>query len=199
MSTPPPASGLRLAWSELPGPVRAAIEDWLGEPIAEATTQAGGFSPGVAARLRTAGGRRVFVKAVGPEPNPDSAKIHRREITIAGALPTTAPVPRLLWSLELDGWVALVYEDIAGQQPRQPWRADEFERVVAALLDLSAALTPSPLPLAIAGRVADGGLFRTPWWALLRDAPPAGLDDWSARHAAALHCRGTRAIIQDRP
>lgn len=193
MSPPPPASGVRLDWAHLPAHLRAAIEGWLGEPVTEATTQAGGFSPGVAARLRTTSGRRVFLKAVGPEPNPESPAFHRREIIIAGALPTTAPVPRLLWSYDAGGWVALLFEDIEGRQPQQPWRADELDRVLAALIDLSAALTPSPVPLTVTERVADGSLIGTPWWERLHNNPPADLDPWAARHLAALAALQARA------
>jgi hypothetical protein len=174
----PPASGIRLEWAALPVYLRAAVEGWFGEPVAEATTQLGGFSPGVAARLRTVSGRRAFLKAVGPEPNPDSVRFHRRERIIAAALPPAAPAPRLLWSF--DGgegdWVALLFEDIAGWQPQLPWRGDELERVLVALAYLSAALTPSPVPATIAGLIADEGIFRTSWWGRMLDAPSPTLD-----------------------
>src|SRR3954454_17427393 len=186
MTTPPPAAGVRLDWADLPLEVRAAIEGWLGEPVVVAATQPGGFSPGVAARLRTASGRRVFLKAVGPEPNALSATFHRREIAITSALPATAPVPCLLWSYDEGGWVALLFEDVEGRQPQQPWQADEFDRVMAALADLTAALTPSPVPPAIADYVAEGAIIRTAWWERLLEARLPGLDPWSARHLASL-------------
>jgi hypothetical protein len=69
----PPATGLRLEWAEIPDDVRSQIEDLLGGSVVEARSQTGGFSPGVAARLRLAGGGRAFVKAVGPRVNPDAA------------------------------------------------------------------------------------------------------------------------------
>ncbi|MFD0467699.1 hypothetical protein ACFQ0B_04810 [Nonomuraea thailandensis] len=65
-------------------------------------------------RLRTTGGRRAFVKAVGPEPNAESVRIYRSELRIAAALPESVPAPRLLTGFELDGWVALVFEDVEG-------------------------------------------------------------------------------------
>ena len=80
--SPPPATGARLEWAALPERIRAAVEAWLGSAVVSAATQASGFSPGVAARLQTADGRRVFVKAVGPEPNPTSPTIHRQEARI---------------------------------------------------------------------------------------------------------------------
>src|SRR3712207_8463013 len=88
----------RSAWQGIPGRVRAAVEAWLDSPVVSAASQSGGFSPGVAARLKTADGRRVFVKAAGPEPNPLTPTAHRQEARVAAALPAEVPVPRLLWS-----------------------------------------------------------------------------------------------------
>ena len=111
---PPPPQGSRLHWEQAPGRLRNAFETWTGSSVVEAVTQPSGFSPGVAARLRLADGRRVFVKAVGPDINPDSAGIHRRELRIISGMPEDVPAPRLLWSLDEDegGWVALAFEDI---------------------------------------------------------------------------------------
>jgi aminoglycoside phosphotransferase (APT) family kinase protein len=185
---PPPAVGARLDWDGLPERVRAALEDWLGSPIVSAITQRSGLSPGVAARLRAEDGRRVFVKVVGPEPNPIAPTLHRREAIIVAALPPEAPVPRLLWSYDEDegGWVLLALEDVESRQPTQPWRVDEIDRVCDALATLSAALTPSPVSTAMASSVATWNVICRKWWREARDERLAGLDDWSARHLAAL-------------
>ena len=145
---PPPDRGVRLDWSDMPSRVRSEIERWLGGAVVGAVTQPTGFSPGVAARLTADDGRRVFVKAVGPEPNAIAPKLHRREISIVTALPRAAAVPRLIWFLDEGegGWVVLAFEDVDGRHPMQPWRIDELDRVVAAMEDLSMVLTPSPLP-----------------------------------------------------
>jgi aminoglycoside phosphotransferase (APT) family kinase protein len=199
---PPPAAGVRLDWLELPARVRAAVEDWLESTVVSATTQPGGFSPGVAARLRTTDGRRVFVKVVGPEPLPSAPRIHRREASIVAALPAEAPVPRLLWSYDEGdgGWVALVFEDIEGWNPAQPWRMDELDRVLDALVALSATLTPSPVPPATVGTVSEWGVARRGGWRQLRDERPALLDDWSARHLdalAELETEAATAVVGD--
>jgi aminoglycoside phosphotransferase (APT) family kinase protein len=197
--TGPPATGSRLDWPQLPARVRAAVEAWLGSPVVAAVTQPGGFSPGVAARLRTAGGRGVFVKAVAPAPNPDAPAFHRREARIVAALPADVPAPRLLWSYDEGdgGWVALAYEDVDGRQPTLPWRAGELERVLDALARLTRRLTPSPLPADVAGRAGDSSLFSRHWWAQLRRERPAGLDAWSTRHLdrlAALEAGAAAAV-----
>lgn len=187
MMAGPPASGVRLDWEQIPARVRAAIERWLGAPVVAATSQPGGFSPGVAARLRAADGRRAFLKAAGPRPNPDTPVIHRREARIVAALPPAAPVPRLLWSYDEGpaGWVALAFEDVAGRQPDLPWREADLARALDALADLAACLTPAPAALVDLGGLDGWYVMRRRWWPLLRDAPPDGLDAWSRRHAAA--------------
>ena len=136
---PPPDRGARLDWADLPRRVRSEVERWLGGRVLSAVTQPTGFSPGVAARLTTDDGRRVFAKAVGPEPNADAPAFHRREIAIASSLPDSTPSPRLLWSYdEADrGWVLLIFEDVDGHHPAQPWRLDELDRVVTAMEQLA--------------------------------------------------------------
>lgn len=149
---PPPPQGARLHWEQAPGRLREAFEEWAGSPVREAVTQPSGFSPGVASRLLLANGRRLFVKAVGPDINPHSAGIHRREIQSLSGLPDDVPAPRLLWSHDEgeDGWVALALEDIEGRHPRQPWNLRELDRVLDAIVRLNERLTPSPLPLEVA-------------------------------------------------
>ena len=142
--TPPPAEGKRLPWTDIPAQLRAEVERQLGAPVVEAVTQRGGFSPGVAARLLLADGRRAFVKAVG-DLNPDSPRIHRAEARIAAALPASAPAPRLLGFLDADGWVVLILADIDGRMPAQPWQRAELDRVLAAMTELAATLTSAPI------------------------------------------------------
>jgi Ser/Thr protein kinase RdoA (MazF antagonist) len=183
---PPPAAGVRLQWLELPARVRGAAEQWLGSGVVSAATQASGFSPGVAARLRTADGRRVFVKAVGPEPNPTTPGIHRREAHIVPLLPASAPVPRLLWTYDEGdgGWVLLAFEDIEGRHPREPWREEELDRVLEAMRQLARILTPAPVSLESASAWFERAILRG--WCWLQEERPAGLDDWSCRHLEAL-------------
>jgi Ser/Thr protein kinase RdoA (MazF antagonist) len=183
VDTNPPASGTRLPWPEVHPAARAAVEELLGGPVVEAVTQPGGFSPGAAVRLRAADGRRLFVKAVGPEQNPDSPRIHRAEARIAAALPASVPAPRLIDSFEVDGWVVLAFEDIEGRHPAMPWRRDELDRVRSAVARMAAELTPSPIdapPIAeVFGDSFDG-------WRRLRGEDAAGLDPWALRHLGAL-------------
>ncbi|MFB6957622.1 phosphotransferase [Streptomyces sp. NPDC056309] len=154
-----------------------------------AVTQAGGFSPGVAARVRLVDGRRVFVKAVGPEPNPETPGLHRAEARITAALPITAPVPSLLMALDLEGWVVLVLEDVDGKAPAQPWQLEELQRVLAAATELSVLLDPSPIE---APTVADRFGEKFQGWRRLSAASAEGADDlawldpWARRNLGRL-------------
>jgi aminoglycoside phosphotransferase (APT) family kinase protein len=179
----PPAQGARIRWEAVPESVREAIESDLGSRVVEAVTQPGGFSPGVAARLRLEDGRSFFVKAVGSEPNPDSPGFHRREASVAAALPPEAPAPRFLFCHDDGDWVALVFEDVDGHEPEMPWRRDELDRVLEALTDLSAALTPPPIKApSLAERYRE--LFRG--WRLLAAEAPEGLDHWATGRLGSL-------------
>jgi hypothetical protein len=184
--SPPPAEGKRVPWSAVPAPLRAATERLLRSQVAEAVTQPGGFSPGVAARLRLADGRRAFVKAVG-EINPDSPGIHRAEAQIAAALPAGTPAARLLGCIDADGWVILLFEDIDGQMPEVPWRPHELHRVLDAMTELAAALTPAPADAPPASarypQVGRG-------WHAMHEAAQAGIelavDPWARQHLGEL-------------
>jgi aminoglycoside phosphotransferase (APT) family kinase protein len=101
------------------------------------------------------------------------------------------PVPRLLQCYDEGetGWVVLVFEEVEGQPPAQPWRPDELQRVLAAMEALVATLTPSPLPSTSAGPAGEKFARTLCGWQRLRDEQPwrlSELDDWSRSHLAAL-------------
>ncbi|GAA2828484.1 phosphotransferase family protein [Crossiella cryophila] len=175
----PAATGRRRSWSEVAAPVRAAVEEFLGAPVTEAISQSGGFSPGVAARLRLADGRRVFAKAVDWHTNKHSAPMHRAESIISKGLSTVAPVPELLASFDQDDWVLLLFADVDGRQPEIPWRTGELDRVLAAIAELAEALTPCPVrvpdTLAKFERIFTG-------WRKLAAQPDDRLDPWVLRN-----------------
>ncbi len=199
---PPAAEGRRLPFASIPADLRAEVERQLGGQVVEAVTQPGGFSPGVAARVRLASGQRAFVKAVG-DINPDSPGIHRAEAKIAAALPANAPAARLLGAIDEGGWVILMLEDVDGRMPAQPWQPDELDRVLAALTDLAVALTPAPIDAPpAASRFGHPGRC----WGLLAAAAAAGadnlagLDRWAVAHLdelASLERRWGEAVHGD--
>ena len=172
----PVAQGVRAPWTAIPAHLRARIAEIVGGgEVVEAVTQTGGFSPGPAVRVRTAAGRRAFVKAVNAEMNPDTPAMHRHEAEYTARMPAHAPVPKLLGTLDEDGWVVLVFEEIDGRNPGPAWDADDLRRVVAALADLAEALTPPPIEAPpVAERLAG---FHG--WADLRAQRQTGTDDGS--------------------
>jgi hypothetical protein len=141
-----PASKRRLRWDGVPDTVRAAIERIAGSRVIHAANQAGGFSPGLAARLRLADGRAVFAKAIDGR-WPTEARFYRDEARIAAALPAEVPAPRLLGSFDDDAWVGMVFEYVDGHEPARPWRATELTPVLDALATLARVATPSPIEL----------------------------------------------------
>jgi aminoglycoside phosphotransferase (APT) family kinase protein len=203
MTTGPAATGVRVPWHGMPGPVRAAVADICGAPVVAASTQPGGFSPGVAARVQCANGSRWFVKAVSSEANPDSPRMHRREGKMLAALdPLIAagrlPVPRLRGVAESGTWVALVLADVDGAAPALPWQPSQLSQVVAAIDRLASTLTPAPAQAPtfaqrharnfrgwreLAAATAASG-DRTPGDLEVGDL--AGLDPWSRAHAREL-------------
>src|SRR5436190_2854225 len=178
------ARGRRMPWEDLPASVREAVEAGLHTNVVAATTQPGGMSPGVAARLELADGNRAFVKAVASEPNPYSPEMHRREREVAASLPPEAPAPRFLFAHDDGDWVALVFEDVDGREPHVPWVPSELERVLDALTDLAAALTPAP----VAARPAAEYLaeFFGGWRELAAQGGAEGLGAWAAEQLDAL-------------
>jgi hypothetical protein len=184
-----PATGQRLQWPQLPDHVRRGIETRLGAAVTKAVTQPGGFSPGVAARLRLANGRAAFVKAVSGSINPDSPGMHRREARIAAALPPSVPTPRFLDAYDDGDWIALIFEDVDGTTPRTPWNQAELERVLVAVREMSTALTPAPIAVEPVGELMPA-VFAG--WQRLAAGVDAGQDDlhgvdpWAQRHHAEL-------------
>jgi Ser/Thr protein kinase RdoA (MazF antagonist) len=142
--------GNRLVWADLPDQVRTGIEGVLGAPVVETTSEPGGFSPGLAARVVLADGRRMFVKAVSAGRNADSVRMLSSEARILAGLagvdlrPPVA-VPALRGQYVNGDWIALVITEADGRTPAIPWRTAELDRVVDAVQTLGECLTPTPL------------------------------------------------------
>lgn len=189
------AIGVRTPYEAIPAAVRAWVERELGSSVVSAKTQQGGFSPGTAARVVTTSGRRAFVKAVGPELNPDTPTLFRNEITAMRAV--SLPQAPILYSTYDDGaWVGLLLEDIDGALPTHPWRQDDADRVLDALAELTAALTPSPWPDApvAAERSRD---FLSRWHKVIADQTP--VPSWvrgREEELAAIALAGLDALAQ---
>jgi aminoglycoside phosphotransferase (APT) family kinase protein len=135
----------RLTWTQLPVRVRTAVESAVDSTVIAAVDQTGGFSPGLAARVMLANGRKVFVKAVSAERNSSTPDMFRTEAAVLARLPENVPVPRLRFVYDDADWIALVIDDVDGRTPVLPWRPNELRRVWEAMTDLATELTPSPI------------------------------------------------------
>ena len=188
----------RVPWQDLPASVRDWAEGSLGSSVIAPPSQPGGFSPGAACRLRLADGRRAFVKAVSASANPKSPVMHRREGEVAAALPPEVPAPALLGQYDDGEWVALLFADVDGQPPAEPWQLPQLVQVLDAIAEMHRICTPSPVEtvpavaeylaedlrgwreLAAGGQAGlerDGHASPGPRSDLL-----ARLDSWSVRH-----------------
>lgn len=186
---------MRVDWDDLPPVVRDGLERRLGARVVEATTQRGGFSPGLAARLRLEDGRRVFVKAVSESANPDTPDIHRREARIVAGLPASAPVPRLQWTYDERGWVALCFDDVEGRHPHEPWTEADLVLVVAALRAMADALTPSPIE--VEESASDAFVEIINGWRVALERGEDRLDRWclsNLQRLAELETRASAAV-----
>lgn len=180
--------GQRRPFGSLPADLRATIDTRAGSPVVAAESQPGGFSPGVAARLTLADGRRCFVKAVHPAANAHAPDLHRREAAVVAALPPDVPVPRLRWSIDEgpDGWVVLAFDDVDGRQPAVPWRPDELDRVLVALEALADRLTPSPIEPSLLGQAGALMVDVDRAWSMVTGPTIDRLDAWTRRHLDVL-------------
>lgn len=166
--------GVRLAWADLPAEVTAWVGGALGGPVLWAEDQRGGFSPGVATRVRTGAGLRGFVKAVSPTQNPDSPDLLRRERAVLESMPPGLGVPPLLSSYDDGRWVGLLIEDVEGRHPHRPWRAEEVRATLDALAGLSRHPAPGEWPTLETELHAEYGA-----WSRLIAEPPAWLAPWA--------------------
>ena len=171
---------MRLAWEDLPAQVHEWAAGQLGGPVVAAASQPGGFSPGTADRVRTADGRRAFVKAVSTAQNPDTPALHRREVAVLGELTGVMAVPQLVGVYDDGDWVALMIEDVEGRHPL-PWTDELLAATLDALAELGHVAAPAGWPALeekLAGQMGA--------WARLRESPPEDLDPWCRERLADL-------------
>ncbi|GAB2457282.1 hypothetical protein GCM10007967_09380 [Xylanimonas ulmi] len=163
--------------------MRAAIEHRLGDVVVAAQSRDGGYSQGLASVLTTAGGERVFVKAVGSE-HGRTQWLYREEARRAALLPAGVPAPALRWSLrvedEADPWEAVAFDVGAGRNPVTPWRADEL----AAVAGLCDRLAEIAVPAATLPDYQDEAVLD--FWGRLAGGDGTGLDTYDPWVAANL-------------
>lgn len=164
----------RAAWADTPAPVRAAVAEALGAPIVGHADLHGGWSPGPAAGLRLADGRRVFVKAVSAEVRAHNHRMIRQEAEILDILPASVPAPRRLATVEDGPWIALATTWAAGASGAV-WTDASIAAVATACRAVSGHRAPGSLP-PVAERV-----FDFDGWQRVLELGPGNA--WEAAHA----------------
>jgi hypothetical protein len=141
----------RLHWEHLPPLVRREVERRLGSPVATATSQDSGFTPGFASRLVGREGQRLFLKAASRTAQRACAAAYAQEARVLRSLPLERlPAPALLWSVDdLEDWTVVAFEDVEGRPPHRPWEDDDVTACLAALTTIAEAeIDLDPLDLA---------------------------------------------------
>lgn len=185
----PPAEGIRIDWTDLPKRVRAAVEAACGATVRRSTTVHTGFSPGIAAHVDCADGRRFFLKGGSRLANALTVGLHRQEyenlrILNASILAGDVAAPRLIAQIDHDPWFLLLLRDMPGRHPTLPWRLDELERVLAELDRTAGALAHAPT--AIPSILERHRHTFTGWRVLARDPDRPGIDPWARRRLEEL-------------
>lgn len=180
-------TALRPSWDELPLSLRGALASRLGA-IAGVQLQTGGFTPGLAVRLRLADGERIFAKGI-PVDHALADK-YRAEAETVLMLPSFAPAPRLRWHAEIAGWVVLAFDDIDGRHADLSPGSPDIDSVVTTVAGLAPVLTPCPVPGAPSAGTELASLVHG--WRELAAVGGPGRNDWTARHLDQLAAAETR-------
>ncbi|SDC88840.1 hypothetical protein SAMN05660690_2782 [Geodermatophilus telluris] len=183
---------MRSPWSTLPAAVRRAVADAVGAPVASAASPPGGHTPGIAARLVLADGRRCFAKAASAAHGEWVVTAYRHEAAVNAALPPAVPAPRMWTHLDDGDWVCLVFDDVAGRFPSPDWDDGDLARVLDAVDRSARALTPNPVPGAAPVRDAFAGVLGGAWAGLSGHPALPAVDPWAAGHLAELAAREPR-------
>jgi aminoglycoside phosphotransferase len=195
-------SANRRPWPEAPPELRRAIHDLFESPVVSHHTQWGGFSEGIASRLRCADGRHAFVKAIDADANEFARNLYEREARLAPRLPACLPVPRCHGVVRESGWIAMVFDDAGGPAVSLPWDRSRLNQVSDQLARMSRLATPSP----VADLEPWGGDLGT-WshWQRMREDPAAApvlpsawqgrLDDLAALEAGLGDARRGETLL----
>jgi hypothetical protein len=171
-------TAVRPSWDTMPAGLRDGIARRLGSSVEHAESQAGGFTPGLAARLRLADGGSAFVKAVAAD-HP-VAPSYRHEAGVAALLPPAVPAPALRWHADIAGWAVLAFDDVQGRHPDFVPPAADLPAVTGAVTAAQAKVIGLPA----AGAHRAGWLHG--WTALAAAGPADALHPWAAAHLSEL-------------
>ncbi|MGH8905630.1 MAG: hypothetical protein ACRD0K_03745 [Egibacteraceae bacterium] len=116
-------------------------------------------------------GRVFFCKGI--EADSRFAWMHRNEARVNPWLGDFAP--RLLWTLDTDGWLLLGFEQVDGRYADLSPGSPDLPRIADVMAAMERDLTPCPqVPLQTLSQRWAG----LPAWRLLSQNPPVNLDGW---------------------
>jgi len=158
------ATSVRVRYDELSAEVRRCADRVLGSRVVLADPPVtSGFTRAYAGAVTLADGRRVFLKATGPElPIPLAAL--RREAQVLSTVGALLPsVPLVASAASADGGQVLALQWVAGDMPGFPWSDAEMAQVREAceqVADVPAAAVAllSPVPSTLPTLLLDDGL-----------------------------------------
>lgn len=128
----------RREWDDLPEGARRAVERRIGTVLTSESPTAGRSSE-LSSTLTTASGR-VFCKGITADS--PSAWMHRNEVVVSSFLPVQL-APRLLWDIEVDGWLLLGFEHVTGQHANLSPDSPDLPLVTEAVVEISQISAPS--------------------------------------------------------
>ncbi len=136
------------SWTMVPVAVREEVARVLGAPVARALRTYGGYAPTATFRLALTDGRRAFFKGVYPLPadSPvrwalaEEEQVYRE---LGQLLHPWAPAYR--GSVQLDGWHALLLEDLGGKSVL-PWTRARAERAAKSYAEFHRTTYGRALP-----------------------------------------------------
>ncbi len=172
---------VRAQWTDLPDSIRTRVERIAGGEHRADTSQPGGFSTGVAARVQFVDGSRLFVKAV-PVSASGTYELYVREASILRGLSPELPAAHLIDAFQDSGWFALVIEDVTGRHPARGADSPDTVHVLDAIHALSSVRADPNLPT-LADELSDdaGSWLRLQAAGLLDETTP-----WCRAHLTML-------------
>ncbi|MFI0418637.1 phosphotransferase [Spongiactinospora sp. 9N601] len=132
---------MRMRWENLPQPLRADMETYLGA-VVKAESRAIGPARCVTARLLHESGAGTWLKAC-PADHP-AAWLYERERQAGRILPIVVPAPRMPWSSADHGWIALAHTYLDGSPAVLSPGSPDVSEVLATVARLGDLLTPCP-------------------------------------------------------
>ncbi|GAA3891055.1 hypothetical protein GCM10022243_64940 [Saccharothrix violaceirubra] len=167
----------RREWDQVPEPVRAAVESRIGA-VLTAESPSAGRSSELSVTLTTDSGR-VFCKGVTD--GSSLAWMHRNERAVSPFLPERLAA-RLLWDIEVDGWLVLGFEHVAGRHADLSPDSPDLPLIADAVEEIGRTAPP---PESVARRP-----MAAQWAQAMKTEtalpPPADADPWSIANAGRL-------------